>query len=222
MRRTITPAMLAAGMFLMPPSAAAMEASGVPKITDGDTLSINGQKVRLYGIDAFENGQSCERGSRRYNCGLSAENALQTLSQHGVRCTGDSFDDYDRLLAVCYAGDIEINAALVETGHALAFRRYALDYIAEEDRARQSSAGAWAGTFTPPWKFRSARWTIATGKIPNAACPIKGNINRKGERVYHVPRSRSYTRTKVSIEPGERWFCDEAEAEAAGWRAPHR
>lgn len=53
-------------------------------------------------------------------------------------------------------------------------------------------------------------------------CRIKGNINRDGERIYHVPgKSRWYTRTCIN-RPGERWFCSEAEARAAGWRPPRR
>lgn len=53
-------------------------------------------------------------------------------------------------------------------------------------------------------------------------CLIKGNINREGERIYHVPgKSRWYTRTCIN-RPGERWFCSENEARAAGWRAPLR
>lgn len=50
-------------------------------------------------------------------------------------------------------------------------------------------------------------------------CAIKGNISiNTGERIYHVPGQLSYAETKISPEYGERWFCSEAEAVAAGWR----
>ncbi len=49
-------------------------------------------------------------------------------------------------------------------------------------------------------------------------CRIKGNISRKGERIYHMPGGEWYDRTKIDPAKGERWFCSEAEAEAAGWR----
>ncbi|KKC39433.1 hypothetical protein WH87_04270 [Devosia epidermidihirudinis] len=49
-------------------------------------------------------------------------------------------------------------------------------------------------------------------------CNIKGNINTRGERIYHVPGQRYYNDTKISASHGERWFCTEAEARAAGWR----
>ena len=50
-------------------------------------------------------------------------------------------------------------------------------------------------------------------------CQIKGNINKEGERIYHVPGGKWYDRTKVNTEKGERWFCSEVEAADAGWRA---
>jgi hypothetical protein len=52
----------------------------------------------------------------------------------------------------------------------------------------------------------------------NSACNIKGNINTQGERIYHVPGQRYYDETRISFSHGERWFCSEAEARAAGWR----
>jgi hypothetical protein len=52
------------------------------------------------------------------------------------------------------------------------------------------------------------------------SCRIKGNINDKGDRIYHVPGSDSYERTGISTSRGERWFCTEEEARKAGWRAP--
>jgi hypothetical protein len=49
-------------------------------------------------------------------------------------------------------------------------------------------------------------------------CLIKGNISDKGERIYHVPGGRYYDATVIELSKGERWFCSEAEARAAGWR----
>lgn len=66
------------------------------------------------------------------------------------------------------------------------------------------------------------RWERAAAASPRPGCPIKGNINRDGERIYHTPWSPWYERVQIDESQGERWFCDEAEAEAAGWRAPRR
>jgi len=49
-------------------------------------------------------------------------------------------------------------------------------------------------------------------------CNIKGNVNTRGERIYHVPGQRYYNKTEISASHGERWFCSEEEARAAGWR----
>lgn len=54
---------------------------------------------------------------------------------------------------------------------------------------------------------------------PTTGCRIKGNISENG-KIYHVPGSPSYDQTKIDESRGERWFCTEAEARAAGWRAP--
>ena len=64
--------------------------------------------------------------------------------------------------------------------------------------------------------------TIACSALPAAAqgsdCNIKGNVSTQGERIYHVPGDEYYDETRISASHGERWFCSEAEARAAGWR----
>jgi hypothetical protein len=54
------------------------------------------------------------------------------------------------------------------------------------------------------------------------ACPIKGNISSGRIRIYHLPWQRDYASTRIDEAAGERWFCDEAEAERAGWRRAAR
>ncbi|WP_230989619.1 sunset domain-containing protein [Devosia faecipullorum] len=49
-------------------------------------------------------------------------------------------------------------------------------------------------------------------------CNIKGNVSTRGERIYHVPGQKYYDETSIQSSHGERWFCTEAEARAAGWR----
>lgn len=54
---------------------------------------------------------------------------------------------------------------------------------------------------------------------PPPGCDIKGNVSQaSGERIYHLPGLGSYQATVISPQYGERWFCTQAEAEAAGWR----
>jgi hypothetical protein len=73
----------------------------------------------------------------------------------------------------------------------------------------------------PPWEFRAQKWqgaqeTAESDRTPD--CPIKGNLSAKGERIYHLPWQHDYARVKINGAKGERWFCNEGEAERAGWR----
>ena len=89
----------------------------------------------------------------------------------------------------------------------------------------------WRGEFVAPWDWRRGDRLVARSAAPNkppagddaaGQCSIKGNISSRGERIYHVPGGAYYGRTKISREKGERYFCSQAEAEAAGWRASQR
>jgi hypothetical protein len=179
--------------------------------------------VRLHGIDAPENGQDCTNSNgKSYNCGAAAEKHLKSLTRGTVVCTGNQFDNFGRLIGVCRANGKDINRAMVTAGWALAFRKFSSDYVSDETIAKTAERGIWSGSFIAPWDYRSAQWESAAQLLPNTDCPIKGNINRKGEKIYHAPWSRSYERTRVDETKGERWFCTESEALAAGWRAPYR
>jgi endonuclease YncB( thermonuclease family) len=196
-----------------------VKASSDPvRILDGDTLELNGERIRLEGIDAPELAQSClTADGRPWPCGRKAKQALTRLaSAGGLTCRGHDKDDFGRRIATCYAGGLNINAELILSGHALAFRRYSVAYVREEQSAQQAKRGLWSGLFDKPWDYRAAKWTSADQTAPEG-CPIKGNISSRG-RIYHMPWSRSYARTRINEAAGERWFCTEAEAIAAGWR----
>ncbi|RMF33673.1 MAG: thermonuclease family protein [Alphaproteobacteria bacterium] len=201
----------------------AVELAGHPRVKDGDSLVFGKAEVRLEGIDAPEWGQRCRAEGRSYPCGKEAAQLLQHLIAGViVRCRGTEFDRYDRLIATCLANGRDINREMVLRGQALAFRRYSTSYVAEEARARAQGAGLWSSVFVAPWEYRARRWQQAAATAPRPGCPIKGNINRRGERIYHTPYSRSYARTRIDPARGERWFCSEAEALRLGWRAPRR
>ena len=200
---------------------------GVATVVDGDTLKIRGQRIRLHGIDAPESGQSCRTADGTpWRCGQKASLALSDrLGRSPVTCTAHDTDRYGRLVAVCHQEDgTDINRWMVAAGHALAYRRYSMDYVAAENAARAAGAGLWQGSFVPPWDWRRGTRLPAAGRSVSSGtdCRIKGNINSKGQRIYHVPGSAFYTRTRINKARGERWFCTEAEARAAGWRASRR
>ncbi len=206
---------------------------GRATVIDGDTIEIAGQRIRFNGIDAPEGQQYCDDTKGfEYACGRKAANALDGFlsASRPTRCTFVSWDQYDRYVGDCVRADgRSIQEWLVENGHALDWPRYSADAFAiQQDRAKQSHRGVWQGEFQEPWEWRSAQRsepvppTATTSPsftfVGSSGCSIKGNISNKGERIYHLPGQKFYAKTKISEGKGERWFCSEAEARAAGWR----
>ena len=79
--------------------------TGPARITDGDTLRIGNERIRLFGIDAPEMKQSCndDRGAR-YACGEVARDALRRhVGGAPVTCEPVDRDRYGRTVARCYA-----------------------------------------------------------------------------------------------------------------------
>ena len=205
--------------------------SGTARVVDGDSLEIAEVSIRLFGIDAPEGAQTCTRDGRAWRCGGAAAAELTRLiGSHTVVCEWRDTDSYGRMVARCEAGGTDLAAALTSAGFALAYRQYSSDYVDEEGAAAAAGRGIWAGEFVAPWDWRrnpgaNAPAGSAPGSRPDTAprsadCPIKGNINRAGVRIYHVPGSPSYERTRIDTTRGERWFCSESDARNAGWRAP--
>lgn len=135
-----------------------------------------------------------------------------------AECEAHGRDRYGRFLAVCHVDGRDMNAELVRLGLARVYRG-APAYFEEQKEAILLSRGLWAYDMEDPAMFRAAQRAQRAEDFAPApgVCPIKGNISENG-RIYHLPGSRDYGRTRISPERGERWFCSEAEARAAGWR----
>jgi endonuclease YncB( thermonuclease family) len=193
--------------------------AGLARVIDGDTLEIAGRHVRLEGIDAPESGQTCGRrliGSWR--CGSAAADALAKLvAKRRVSCESRGNDKYDRMLGICFVDGRDINAEMVREGYAWAFVKYSQTYVKQEEEARVARVGIWQGDAEPAWVYREKRWAGAEQEAPKG-CAIKGNVTEHGH-IYHMPWSPWYGKVKVDEAKGERWFCSEAEAISAGWRA---
>lgn len=192
--------------------------AGPARVVDGDTISVNGTRIRLQGIDAPEAGQTCRRRlPGRWACGTGATAALAALIEdRQVRCEPHGLDRFGRTIGTCFLGGQDVNAWLVRQGHAWAFARYSTRYVAAEAQARSQRLGIWQGEATPAWEYRARRRARAEPQAP-AGCAIKGNVTARG-RIYHMPWSPWYARVRLDAGRGERWFCTEAEAMAAGWR----
>ena len=195
--------------------------TGKADAIDGDTLVLGGIRVRLEGIDAPEIDQTCvDHAGQVWRCGSEARAALAHLvAYRQVTCEERGLDKYKRILAVCRAGGIELNAEMIRRGLAWAFVRYSRSYVADEARARAQRIGIWAGEAQPAWHYRTGSWTTAQSNAP-AGCPIKGNVGVNG-RIYHMPWSPWYAKVVIDESRGEHWFCSEKDAIAAGWRPAH-
>jgi len=114
---------------------------------------------------------------------------------------------------------------MVRRGFAWAFVKYSSAYVAEEAEARTRGVGIWQAPTTTAWDHRAGRWAEArdtesgngASGTPSRDCVIKGNIT-SGGRIYHMPWSPWYEKVRIEAAKGERWFCNENEAVAAGWR----
>ena len=138
---------------------------GKANVTDGDTIKINDQKIRLFGIDAPETKQFCKEVylsflifnfKRDYKCGEKSTNALKKkIKDKKIRCLiQNKKDRYRRNIGICYLKKQDINSWLVKNGYAIAYRRYSKKYIIDEQYAENNKLGIWQGTFMEPEKWR--------------------------------------------------------------------
>ncbi len=150
---------MALAVAMSVPAAGKPMITGLASVVDGDTIEINGTRIRLYGIDAPEGGQLCAHANGAlWKCGDESTLALiRQLGRSQVRCEAKGQDRYRRTIAICFKGGVDINQWMVAGGWAMAFRRYSLAYVPAEDRAQKAKLGLWAGTFQMPWDWRAAK-----------------------------------------------------------------
>jgi endonuclease YncB( thermonuclease family) len=125
-------------------------------VADGDSVTYNGQRVRLQGIDAPELNQTCkDANGEDYECGKDARKALRNIIGAGeIRCTVTGNDRYGRKLAYCKRGKTDINREMVRQGWAIAYSRHLTTYSLVEADARRAKRGLWAGSFEEPQAYR--------------------------------------------------------------------
>ena len=208
------------------PSDTKAERGKVIEITDGDTIQvdINGTiyKVRYIGMDTPEVGQPLAQEATDKNRELVYQKEVVLVKDVS------EVDRYDRLLRYVFVNSTFVNEALVNDGLASAKdfppdSACAIFLVNTQVKAIKAGIGLWVvvptivviPTAVPVQPTAIAQPTA----VPQPTnCNIKGNISSSGERIYHVPGGASYNRTVINLAAGERMFCTEAEALAAGWR----
>lgn len=203
----------------------------VTRVVDGDTFDvlINGtvERVRSIGMDTPETVDP----RKPVQCfGKEAsKKAAELLLNKKVRLdadpTQDNRDKYDRLLRYVHReDDLFFNKWMIEHGYAHEYTyiipyTYQDDFMEAQKVAREQKNGFWSSCPVAIQESQAAAIVLPpTAPQQQTACTIKGNISASAEKIYHLKACDFYSRTKIDEFRGERWFCSEAEAVAAGWR----
>ena len=125
------------------------------KIIDGDTIKLNGEKIRFSGIDTPELKQTCTKNNEVILCGIEAKKLLiKKIGKNEVQCAKEGKDQYKRTLAECFVKDLSLSSFLVREGYAFAYRKYSKKFVNDEDYARKNNLGMWSMMFEYPWDWR--------------------------------------------------------------------
>jgi endonuclease YncB( thermonuclease family) len=125
------------------------------KIVDGDTIHLNGEKIRFSGIDTPELKQTCKKNSEIIYCGVQAKKILiDKIGKNKVKCIDEGKDQYKRILAECFIDNLSLSSFLVRRGYAFAYRKYSKKFVEDEDYARLNKFGIWSMDFEYPWDYR--------------------------------------------------------------------
>lgn len=193
-----------------------------------DVLRLGDATVRLAGLEVPDRDQRCTRSgsgatAKSWPCGEEAREATSRLIRsQPLKCELGDKDVSGIANGRCRAGTVDIAEALVRSGHVFAEAGVLATYRTAEAEARTAKSGIWNSSTEPerPAVWRARLWAEAKQQAPEG-CPIKGRVAR-GERVYVLPWSTEYAKARISKSKGERWFCTEEEAVAAGWRVAGR
>ena len=127
------------------------------RVVDGDTIHLNGEKIRFTGIDTPELKQTCIKEEAIDPCGITAKEILiKKISNNKVLCISEGKDRYNRTLAECFVNDESLSSYLVRSGYAFAYRKYSKKFILDENYAKLNKIGMWSMKFLYPWDYRKS------------------------------------------------------------------
>ncbi len=208
--------------------AATTVVEGRASLVGADVVRLGDTTVRLAGIEVPDRDQRCIRSgsganAKSWACGEEAREATnRPIRSQALKCEVGEKSTSGVATGRCRAGTTDIAEALVRGGHVFAEAGLLSAYGKAENEAKSAKAGLWNSSAEPerPAAWRARLWAEAKQQAPEG-CPIKGRVAR-GERVYVLPWSTEYAKARISKSKGERWFCTEEEAVAAGWRVAGR
>jgi len=125
------------------------------RVVDGDTIHLNGEKIRFTGIDTPELKQTCLKEGVINPCGVIAKEILiKKINDNKVECISNGKDQYRRTLAECFVNGESLSSYLVRSGYGFAYRKYSKKFILDEDYAKANKLGMWSMKFDYPWDYR--------------------------------------------------------------------
>ena len=129
--------------------------SGISRVVSGDTLTMNGRVIKLFGVAAPDLSQTCADSSGRgYKCGYQAVSWLSGwLAENEIKCHIIAEDENGILTSVCMLGPYDIGAALINSGWAVADTRQTKIYVPYQNQALSNRRGLWQGEFYMPWDW---------------------------------------------------------------------
>jgi len=146
-------------VIILIPSLAIAWSGKVVKVADGDTITVlhdgRRERIRLYGIDAPEMGQSYGRKAKDALAGMVAGKTVEIKRK--------DTDRYGRTVGIVMVDSRNVNADMVRAGYAWVYPKYCKergcrDWFALERTAREARSGMWADPhIVPPWEWRKAQ-----------------------------------------------------------------
>jgi micrococcal nuclease len=149
--------------------------------------------------------------------------ATEYLKEKTVILTKDNKeknrDNFGRLLRYIKINKKDFGELLLKNGYARIYEKglYAKKshYLSLEKIAKKEKKGIWSDNCQNKQPAKQINSPIKS--CPKDK-PIKGNINSKGEKIYHVPGGKYYNETIIDYSKGESCFKNGDEAEKNGFR----
>ncbi len=133
---------------------------GKPVVLEGDILTVEAKRFRLYGIDAPEKGQMCKGSKRLHDCGHIAATGLMDLTAgvKSIACEPLGPDPEGIMIARCLDPEgFDLSRQMIYTGWAFASPKSSEDFHQLESKSRAAKRGFWKWAVVPPWQWRAER-----------------------------------------------------------------